>query len=119
LSSGGDSAKWSASFTPIGNTGTSPSISVTDRNDGTYTLSYMPTGAGVYEVTGTTLSKPPACLWTKHSSPPSSLVYYNGNAISGMPLRITVQPAAIDATKSDVSGFVTVRTLYSHKPWLS
>jgi hypothetical protein len=82
---GGDSAKWSASFTPIGNTGTSPSISVTDRNDGTYTLSYMPTGAGVYEVT----------------------VYYNGNAISGMPLRITVQPAAIDATKSDVSGFVT------------
>lgn len=83
---GGDASKWTVEFTRVSGSGAvvSPSVNVVDKNDGTYTVSYAATSAGVYDVT----------------------VYYNANAIAGMPFRITVEPGAIDATKSDILGNV-------------
>lgn len=81
---GGDLALFSAAFAPVNVASNvqSPTINVVDRGDGTYTLSYTALTAGTYDMT----------------------IYYNSNPISGMPLRLTVSPASLDATRSDVSG---------------
>ena len=53
--SGGDASKWTVEFTRVSGSGAvvSPSVNVVDKNDGTYTVSYAATSAGVYDVTGT------------------------------------------------------------------
>lgn len=81
---GGDSSKFTISFTPVGISGAValPTVSVNDLGTGSYLVSYTPSTSGLYDVT----------------------VNYNSNPVSGMPFRIYVVPSAVDATKSDVSG---------------
>jgi hypothetical protein len=83
---GGETSRFAVSLTPVANSGAVavPPVSISDRGDGTYLFSYAPTTAGLYDVT----------------------VSHNGVQLAGMPLRLSVTPAVIDPTKSEISGNV-------------